>query len=169
MRMKWFEDVTNVEKLRKRYRELLKKFHPDNESGSVETTQEINAEYDRLFAILSKEKQSDGQSYTYEENEQFKAILNEIIEFNMTVEIIGSWIWCFDCYSYKDQLKALGFTWCRKKKSWVWHDGEYHRHHEKEIPLNDVRAKYGSYWVSWRRSGHLNVGGRDLENLTGSI
>lgn len=169
MRMKWFEDVTNVEKLRKRYRELLKKFHPDNESGSVETTQEINVEYDRLFAILSKEKQSDGQSYTYKENEQFKAILNEIIGFNMTVEIIGSWIWCFDCYSYKDQLKAPGFTWCGKKKSWVWHNGEYHRHHKKEIPLNDVRAKYGSYWVSWRRSGHLNVGGRDLENLTGSI
>lgn len=147
MRMKWFEDVTNVEELRKRYRELLKKFHPDNESGSVETTQEINAEYDRLFAFLSKEKQSDGQSYTYEENEQFKAILNEIIGFNMTVEIIGSWIWCFDCYQYKDQLKALGFTWCSKKKAWVWHSEPYRRHHKKEIPLNDIRAKYGSQMV----------------------
>lgn len=65
----------------------------------------------------------------------------------MTVEIIGSWIWCFDCYQYKDQLKVLGFTWCSKKKSWVWHDGEYHRHHKKEIPLNDIRAKYGSQTV----------------------
>lgn len=82
-----------------------------------------------------------------EENEQFKAILNEIIGFNMTVEIIGSWLWCFDCYQYKDQLKALGFTWCSKKKAWVWHDGEYRRHHKKEIPLNDIRAKYGSQTV----------------------
>ena len=96
--MKYFAGVKTVEELRKRYRELLKKYHPDNENGSVEVTQEINAEYDRLFAILSKEKQSDGQSYTYEENEQFKAILNEIIGFNITVEIIGSWLWCFDCY-----------------------------------------------------------------------
>ena len=145
--MKYFAGVKTVEELRKRYRELLKKHHPDNENGSVEVTQEINAEYDRLFAILSKEKQSDGQSYTYEENEQFKAILNEIIGFNMTVEIIGSWLWCFDCYQYKDQLKALGFTWCSKKKAWVWQDGEDRRHHKKEIPLNDIRAKYGSQTV----------------------
>lgn len=146
--MKYFAGVKTVEELRKKYRELLKKYHPDNENGSVEITQEINNEYDRLFAILSKENNSDIQSYTYEENEHFKAILNEIIGFNMTVEIIGSWIWCFDCYSYKDQLKALGFTWCCKKKAWVFHDGEYHRHHKKEIPLNDIRAKYGSQTVT---------------------
>ena len=145
--MKYFAGVKTVEEIRKRYRELLKKYHADNENGSIEVMQEINAEYDSLFAILSKEKQSDGQSYTYEENEQFKAILNEIIGFNMTVEIIGSWIWCFDCYQYKDQLKALGFTWCSKKKAWVWHDGEYRQHQKKEIPLNDIRAKYGSQTV----------------------
>lgn len=40
--------------------------------------QSVNAEYDRLFADLSKVNESDSQSYTYEENEQFKAILNEI-------------------------------------------------------------------------------------------
>ncbi|NBI88847.1 J domain-containing protein, partial [Lachnospiraceae bacterium] len=44
---KYFEGVKTVEELRKQYRELLKKFHPDNEGGSVEVTQEINAEYDR--------------------------------------------------------------------------------------------------------------------------
>ena len=59
---KWFENVTTIEELRKRYRELLKMYHPDNENGSVEVTQEINAEYDRLFfAILSKKTQSDNQ------------------------------------------------------------------------------------------------------------
>lgn len=35
----WFKDVTTIEKLRKRYRELLKIYHPDNENGSVEITQ----------------------------------------------------------------------------------------------------------------------------------
>ena len=145
--MKYFAGVKTVEELRKKYRELLKKYHPDNENGRVEVTQEINVEYDLVISILSKEEHSDSQSYTKEENEQFKEILNAIIGFNMTVEIIGSWIWCFDCYQYKDQLKALGFTWCSKKKSWVWHDGEYHRHHKKEIPLNDIRAKYGSQTV----------------------
>ena len=143
---KWFTEVKTVEELRKRYRELLKQYHPDN-GGNLEAMQEINSEYDRLFVILSKENNTSSHSYTYEENEHFKEILNKIIGFNMTVEIIGSWIWCFDCYQYKDQLKALGFTWCSKKKAWVWHDGEYHRHHQKEIPLDSIREKYGSKTV----------------------
>lgn len=56
---KWFKNVTTIEELRKRYRELLKMYHPDNENGSVEITQEINAEYDLVFSILSREKQED--------------------------------------------------------------------------------------------------------------
>lgn len=140
---KWFKDVTTIEELRKRYRELLKMYHPDNEKGSVEITQDINVEYDLVFSILSREKQEDSQ----EENEQFKAVMNAIIGFNITIEVIGSWIWCYDCYPYKDQLKALGFTWCSKKKAWTWHSGEYRRHHSKEIPLSDIRAKYGSQTV----------------------
>ena len=149
---KWFTNVTTIEQLRKQYRELLKKYHLDNENGSVEVTQEINAEYDLVFSILSKEEHSDSQSYTQEENEQFKTILNAIIGYNITIEIIGNWIWCFNCYAYKDQLKSLGFTWCNKKKAWVWHSGEYHRHHKKEIPLNDIRTKYGSQTV--RKQAH---------------
>ena len=149
---KWFTNVTTIEELRKRYRELLKMYHPDNENGSIEVAQKINAEYDLVFSILSKEEHSDSQSYTQEENKQFKAILNAITGYNITIEIIGNWIWCFNCYAYKDQLKSLGFTWCSKKKAWVWHSGEYHRHHKKEIPLNDIRTKYGSQTV--RKQAH---------------
>ena len=50
---KWFTGVKTVEELRKKYRELLKKYHPDNESGSVEITQEINAEYDNLAKMYA--------------------------------------------------------------------------------------------------------------------
>ena len=144
---KWLREVKTIEELRKRYRELLKMYHPDNEKGNVEITQEINAEYDLVFSILIREKQEDSQSYTQEENEQFKAIMNAIIGFNITIEVIGNWIWCFDCYPYKDQLKALGFTWCSKKKAWTFHSGEYRRHHKKEIPLSHIREKYGSQKV----------------------
>lgn len=144
---KWFAGVTTIEELRKRYRELLKQYHPDNDGGSVEVTQEINAEYDRLFADLSKENSTDGQSYTQEENEQFKAVLNAISGFNMTVQIIGEWIWAFDSYAYKDRLKALGFRYAPKKKAWTWHSGEYRRFHKKEVPLSHIKAKYGCQTV----------------------
>lgn len=140
--MKWFKDVSSIEELRKRYKELLKKHHPDN-GGNEETMKEINRQYDTLFAQMSSENKSDGQSYTQEENEQFKMILNAISGFNMTVEIIGSWIWAFDSYAYKDRLKALGFRYAPKKRAWTWHSGEYHRFNKKEVPLSHIRAKYG--------------------------
>ena len=148
---KWFTEIKKIEELRQRYRKLLKQYHPDNEGGSIEITQEINAEYDRLFDILSKEKQSDGESSTYDteaENEAFKSILNEIINFNVEIEIIGSWIWCFNSYQFRSQLKELGFRYAAKKKAWVWHYGEYKRYHKGETDLNDIRAKYGSQKVN---------------------
>lgn len=140
--MAWFTGVTDIQTLRQRYRQLLKEHHPDN-GGNVSDMQSINAEYDALFDVLRQKEQAGHQSYTQEENEQFKAIMNAIIGFNITIEVIGTWIWCFDCYPYKDQLKALGFTWCSKKRAWVWHEEPYHRHHKKEIPLSDIKAKYG--------------------------
>lgn len=144
--MKWFTDVRTVEDLRKQYRKLLKKYHPDNSGGSVEATQEINREYDELFAILSKQQNADqqGKAYSEEENARFKEILQKIIGFNIEIEIIGSWIWCFDCYGYKDQLKTLGFTWASKKKAWVWHEDPWRKHHKSEIPLDAIREKYGT-------------------------
>ena len=110
--------ITTVEELRKRYRELLKQHHPDN-GGNEEIMKEINTEYDRLFAILSKESKSDGESTTYDdeaEDKAFREVLNQIIGYSMEIELIGSWIWCFNCYAYKDRLKELGFKFARRKR-----------------------------------------------------
>ena len=147
---KWFKNVQTIEELRKQYRELLKKYHPDNDSGSVEITQQINAEYDRLYAILSKEKQSDGESSTYDrevENEAFKSVINDIIHINADIEIIGTWIWIHGGYEYRELLKSVGFKFAPKKKCWCWHFGEYKRYHKKEVSLAEIRMKYGSQTV----------------------
>ena len=148
---RWFAEVKTVEELRKRYRELLKKYHPDNENGSIEATQEINAEYDRLFAILSKENKSDSQFYTYDdkaENEAFKAVISNIIHINADVEIIGSWIWVHGGYEYRELLKSIGFRYAPKKKCWCWHYGVYRRYHKGEVSLAEIRMKYGSHTVN---------------------
>lgn len=54
----YFSNVQTLEELRKQYRDLLKKYHPDNANGSTEATQEINAEYDRLFKMLKEQHES---------------------------------------------------------------------------------------------------------------
>lgn len=46
----FFAGVSDKKALKKRYKDLLKIYHPDNVSGDVGTIQEINREYDRLQA-----------------------------------------------------------------------------------------------------------------------
>lgn len=148
--MKWFENVKKIEELRQLYRKLLKEHHPDN-GGDEETMKEINLEYDLVFARLSRFS-SDGEECTGEEqkaeNEAFKSILNEIINFNVEIEIIGSWIWVFNSYQFRSQLKKLGFKYAPKKKAWTWHYGEFKQYHKGETSLDDIRAKYGSRKVN---------------------
>lgn len=149
---KWFSGIKTVDELRKRYKELLKKYHPDNGEGDLEAAQEINAEYDRLFAVLRREQKSDGKDkkHTYDdeaENEAFKSVLNAIIHINADIEIIGSWIWVSNGFRYRELLKSVGFKYAPKKKCWTWHYGEYRRHHSGEVSLDTIREKYGSQTV----------------------
>lgn len=44
----FFSGVSNEKALKKRYKDLIKIYHPDAESGDNETVQEINREYDNL-------------------------------------------------------------------------------------------------------------------------
>ena len=144
---KYFAGVNTVDELRQSYKELLKKHHPDN-GGDLHIMQEINAEYEVVFAILKQQTATSSESaeQASEEDTALRAVLNEIISFDMEIEIIGNWIWCFNCYAYKDRLKALGFKYAPKKHAWTWHYGEYKRY-GKEITLDDIRTKYGSQRV----------------------
>ena len=57
----FFIGVESKTALKKRYKQLLKIYHPDNLCGDTETLQEINREYDRLLKQYEtkKEEQSD--------------------------------------------------------------------------------------------------------------
>lgn len=146
---RWFRGISKIEELRKRYRELLKQYHPDN-GGNEETMKEINLEYDRVFADLSRFSSNSAQCTGEEqkaENEAFKSVMEQIAHINATVEVIGSWLWVHGGYEYRELLKSVGFRFAPKKKCWCWHYGEYRKYHKREVPLDEIRAKYGSRTV----------------------
>lgn len=156
--MKYFTNIKSVEELKKQYKTLCKKYHPDlNEEDTNEIMKEINAEYARLFEQYKNiHENSDGETYTAKESttEQsgdFIKIINSIINFNIDIEIIGSWVWCFNSYNYRNELKALGFTYAAKKRAWVWHSGEFRRT-RKEMPLEGIREKYGSEIIKTKQA-----------------
>ena len=42
MKANYFKDINSIEQLKKRYKELALKHHPDREGGDTATMQEIN-------------------------------------------------------------------------------------------------------------------------------
>ena len=156
--MKYFNNINTLEELRKQYKELLKKFHPDNPNGSTEATQEINAEYDKLFQILKdkhdsktaggqdKKSSYEDMKWDFAEDERLREVLSKIITFTgINIEIIGNWIWIDgDTYSYKDEVKAMGFKWAREKKKWYYHTETFRKRSHKKLSIDDIRNYYGS-------------------------
>lgn len=156
--MRYFNNVENLEQLRKQYKELLKKFHPDNENGSVEITQEINAEYDKLFKLLKdrhEQKQTDTsssktdfnkQQYNYESDILLREMLQKVIILaDISIEICGSWIWISgNTYKHKTFLKEIGFKWASQKKQWFYHVEPFRKKSNKPLSMDDIRSYYGS-------------------------
>lgn len=158
--MKWFKEINTLDGLRKLYKKLVVKHHPDN-GGSEDIIKEINAEYDILFqkmkydfeqkAAYSNTTDKQKQSYDWQRDAQIRDIIIQLSRFkDITVEIIGVWIWVSNCYEYRKELKALGFHWASLKQMWYIHFDDYHKFGSKPASMSYIRAKYGSVEVKFK-------------------
>lgn len=158
--MTYFRDVKTLEQLRKQYKELLKIYHPDNANGSTEATQEINAEYDKLFMMLkdkhdckgldSTKSDYDTNMYDWENDKAIREVLEKIINFvEIEILICGQWIWMSGkTYQYKKELKELGFKWASKKKMWYFHTDIFKKKSRKVLSMDEIIDYYGSARVN---------------------
>lgn len=153
----YFKDINSLEELRKQYKELLKKYHPDN-GGDVATMQEVNAEYDALFKILKNKHESDTTKeqtsynqnmYDWENDRALREVLEKIINFSgIEILICGQWIWLDgNTISYKKELKEMGFKWASQKKKWYFHTDTFRKKSRKTLSMEDIQDYYGSITV----------------------
>lgn len=149
--MKWFNNPQTLEELKKQYKKLVFKHHPDK-GGKTEDMQEINAEYETLFGKLKNvHKNASGETYTAKEEttetpEEFREILEKLIHLDgIEIEICGSWIWITgNTFLNKEALNALNFKYSRHKKAWYYHKDEYRKRSKKSYSLNQIREMFGS-------------------------
>ena len=154
----YFKDVNTLEELRKQYKNLLKKFHPDN-GGSEEAAKQINTEYEHLFKILKNKHDTQQQNtasgnesaysknmYDWENDKAIREMLEKIINFDgIEIEIIGAWIWVSgNTYIHKKQLKEYGFKYASKKKAWYFHTETFRKTSHKKLSMDDIRNYYGT-------------------------
>jgi len=157
----YFNIPQTLEELKKQYRELALKHHPDR-GGTNEAMKAINAEYDRLFPRLKDIHQTkDGETFTAkqasnETADSFKELINDLMDMeNVTIEIIGCFVWLTgNTKPYKEKLKELNFQWHSKKVAWYLKPDDYRIRSRKDYGLDEIRAMYGT-------SGAVNSRGRD--------
>lgn len=148
--MKYFNGVNTVEDLKKEYKKLALKYHPDRNGGDGEIMKAINNEYEKLFERLKNiHTAADGTTYTKattERSDEFISIINNIININADIEIIGSWIWVFNGYEARETLKENGFKWANRKKAWIWHSAD-DTAKRSNLTLDEIRGLHGSETV----------------------
>lgn len=159
---RYFNNLETLEQLRRQYKELLKKSHPDN-GGSEEATKAINVEYNQLFKVLKDKHESksatsnqnnannaksdyNAHMYDWENDKALREILQKIINFSgIEIEITGQWIWISgNTYTYKNELKEIGFKLASTKKQWYWHSETFRKRSHKTLSMDDIRNYYGS-------------------------
>ena len=148
--MEWFGSVESLEQLKGEYLNYLRKW-----KNNAEMMAEINQQYEDLLLSLgieynqkieeeNKQLPKEWQKKHFDpKSDRFAEMLNKIIDFNMNIEIIGQWIWCFDSKEYHEQLKELGFWYTNSKKAWVY-NGERKKFIHSHNKMNDIRKKWGS-------------------------
>jgi len=132
-----FKEVTGINEAKKIYKIMAKKLHPDA-GGSEEEFKLLNNIYNDLI-----------EHKIYFSNDikidiELEKVISLILHFeNITIELVGSWIWLSaDTKSIKDILKDLNFKWAFKKKMWYY--GEMKGKNLKPKSMNDIKNKYGS-------------------------
>ena len=145
----YFNNPQTLEELKKQYRELAMKHHPDR-GGSDEAMKAVNAEYNALFPKLKDiHTNKDGETYTKETAETpefFKDLISELMSMDgIIIEIIGCFVWITgDTKPNKDRLKALNFKWHMKKSAWYLAPEDYRKRSRRDYELDEIRAMYGT-------------------------
>ena len=151
--MKYFKNCHTAEELKKEYRKLAMKLHPDIVEGDGEEFKAMQAEFEKLWERLKNVHQNaKGETYTKtsetttETPKEFINIINTLIRLNgLEVEICGSWIWVSgNTKEHKEVLKQLNFKFAYKKKAWYYHAEPYKKKSRRELTLDEIRDMFGS-------------------------
>ena len=135
--IKEFQNVEGINEAKKIYKQLAKKLHPDV-GGDEESFKLLNSIYTDLI------EHKIYFSNDFKIDIELEKVISLLLHFeNITIELIGSWIWVSgDTKEIKEKLKELGFKWASKKKMWFY--GEMKGRNPQEKSMEEIKSKYGS-------------------------
>lgn len=144
MKTHYFSDCRTLEEVKRRYKELAMKHHPDR-GGDTATMQDINNEYESVmknpFFSFSEQSEQEQQEFI-----KYPEIIDQVIGLQgIIIELIGNWIWISgNTYPHKSQLKQIGFYFAPKKVMWYYRPPDYKSSNRSPKTIEYIRLKYGS-------------------------
>ena len=153
---KWFRDCRTAEQGKQLYRELVRKFHPDN-GGTGEEIKEINSEF-KIWWERYKDIHETAEGETYTAHSETTETAEDFIEIianlsrhsGIEIEMCGTWLWITgNTYPIRKELASYGCRWSKGKKKWYWTKVEF-RHTNHTPTMAQIRLKYGSKRVNLR-------------------
>ena len=144
---------TDQSEIKKVYKKLSLKYHPDKNPLGSEIMQSINAAYKVL-----KESNLDNVSHTESEKaynycDTLETVLNAIIELDgLDIEVCGNWVWVGgNTKEHKEVLKENKFRWSKNKSKWYFRPEEKKfkkRRYNGQSSMEDIRTSHGSQTVN---------------------
>lgn len=144
MKTQYFSGCRSLEEVKRRYKKLAMKHHPDR-GGDTATMQDINNEYESVmknpFFSFSEQSEQEQQEFI-----KYPEIIDQVIGLQgIIIELIGNWIWISgNTYPYKNQLKLIGFYFAPKKIMWYYRPSDYKSSNRNPKTIEYIRSKYGT-------------------------
>ena len=149
MKMKYFTNINNLEELKKAYKKLCFKLHPDL-GGNTKDFQEMSAEYEELFKILKKNNNNNNNKKTNENVKDYPKIVNILVKLGIDFDLVGDWIWIpatSKTYLIREKLSSIGFIYSKKKRKF-WKDltgnvKSKNKGYKSKKTYNQIKEIYG--------------------------
>lgn len=147
MELNYFKNCASIVEVKKKYKELALKHHPDR-GGDTATMQEIISEYMSIlqnphFSFKNEHKTTEQEKQDFI---KYAEIIDKIVGLDgIIIEIMGDWIWISgNTYPHRQTLKETGFYFAPKKTLWYYRPPEYKSSNRKPKTIEFIRMKYGS-------------------------
>jgi DnaJ-class molecular chaperone len=152
-KMTYFNNINDLQELKKAFIKWCKKLHPDN-GGDSEAFKEMQNEYSKLYkhfemfgntSNMDRENADNSFNSSFD-NSMFSDIVSQLAGLDgLIIELVGSWLWVSgNTYPHKEVLKELKFRWSSKKQAWYFHFEPYKKKSKKSFSLDDIKNMYGS-------------------------
>jgi len=154
MKTTFFKECRTLDEVKKEYKRLALIHHPDR-GGNTAMMQELNKQYEDIirnpFFGFSKAKQEAQEDFI-----KFPEIIEQIIRFDITIEVCGNWIWLSgNTIRYKEELKKIGFFFAPKKAMWYWRPKDFKSANNRPKDMDYIRSRYGSDVIANRQDKSL--------------